>query len=66
MPADSTFAFEACAPLVVVNSFAKSIDDGLDLSDERYFRDAHMHKPVLKKLCEISYTHNFSLNDVIL
>ena len=43
MPADSTFAFEACAPLVVVNSFAKSIDDGLDLSDERYFRDAHMH-----------------------
>jgi hypothetical protein len=32
MPADSTFAFEACAPLVVVNSFAKSIDDGLDLN----------------------------------
>ena len=34
--------------------------------DERYFRDAHMLQPVLTKLCEISYTPNFSHNNVIL
>lgn len=44
MPADSTFAFQACAPLVVLNSFAKSVDDGLDLNVRLAFTSASLRR----------------------